>query len=96
LNRIIYKPGADDLTHSNRLYSEPDTAIELNQILIGLKVNMLTRKVMQQAIDHRSRDASTAQVRSRPDVDEICIAYAIGKRASGSDDLALYHAIQTP
>lgn len=50
---------------------------------------MLTRKVMQQAIDHRSRDASTAQVRSRPDVDEICIAYAIGKRASGSDDLAL-------
>jgi hypothetical protein len=84
LDTFILKPFPDDYAHTGRLRRESHVLIELNDVFVGLQVDVLPWEMLQYATDHFLCNATPTKTRLSPDIYQIRIADSVGEHAGRS------------
>jgi hypothetical protein len=58
-------------------------------MLVRKKPNVMSWNNLQQSVDHLGSDAPPPVLRSRPNIDEICVANSVGEQTRGAHDVVI-------
>jgi hypothetical protein len=71
------------------LLAEPEPAVELDVVRIGLEVNVLPRSGSISVFDHAPGDPATPELAEGPHVNQVRVAHPIGRDARRANNAAI-------